>query len=161
MFGLLLISTFKFLAQREERTMTQQRRAPRFFGVIQPSGRDWPAAPHDPRERLLVTTISRWQVRVFPEVRARSLLQRGLWHLQLWEPEARLSVLTPSATTASTYEVLSLGDGWKVRVESRSDLVKLLRREHEGAFLSEPGLARLERWLVPGGAPRPEQVRKD
>lgn len=141
--------------------MTQQRRAPRFFGVIQPATRDWPAAPHDPRERIHVTTVSRWQVRVFVEARARTLLQRGLWHIQLWEPEAQLSVLTPSGTTAGSYEVLSMRHGWKVRVQTRADLIKLLHREHDGAFLSEPGLSRLERWLVPGGAPRPEQVRKD
>jgi hypothetical protein len=133
------------------------RRAPRFFGVIQAGQRDWPPPPHDPRERVLVTTVSNWQVRVYVEARARTLAPKGLWQVQLWEPDAQLSVLTASRATDGAYEVLCMPDGWKVRVMTRADLSKLMRREHAGAFVSEPALARLERWLVPGGAPRADE----
>jgi hypothetical protein len=135
------------------------RRAPRFFGVIQAGQRDWPPPPHDPRERVLVTTISSWQVRVYAEARARTLAPKGLWQVQLWEPDAQLSVLTASRATGCAYEVLCMRDGWKVRVVTRSDLLKLLHREHSGPFVSEPALARLERWLVPGGSTRGEELR--
>jgi hypothetical protein len=135
------------------------RRAPRFFGVIQAGQRDWPPPPHDPRERGLVTSVSNWQVRVYPEARARTLAPKGLWQVQLWEPDALLSVLTPSRATGGAYEVLCMRDGWKVRVVTRADLLKLMQREHAGPFLSEPALSRLERWLVPGGAPRAEELR--
>jgi hypothetical protein len=154
MFCLLLKTNFN--KQPREAAMSL-RRAPRFFGVIQAGQCDWPAPPHDPRERVHVTTVSNWQVRVYSEARARSLVPRGLWQVQLWEPDALLSVLTPSRATGGAYEALSVSDGWKVRVMTRTDLVRLVGREHAGPFVSEPALARLERWLVPRNKPPIEE----
>src|SRR5688500_11007904 len=63
--------------------------------------------PHDPEERELAQTIDAWEVRVFADAKFGFFVQRGLWHVQLWHPYARVSVLTPSRLTGGAYEILS------------------------------------------------------
>lgn len=65
-------------------------------------------AAHDPRGRVLLTSLpDDWEVRAL-DTRDRRFgycLQRGLWHVQLFQPHARCSVLTPSRFTHGRYEV--------------------------------------------------------
>ena len=83
-----------------------------------------PPPPHDPRERCFIETIGDWQVRVFS---ASSQLHRffsrhGMLHVQLWHPEAGISVLTPSPITCGQYEVFPVA-GWKY---AQSDYARLV-----------------------------------
>ncbi|MBK7402344.1 MAG: hypothetical protein IPJ34_40440 [Myxococcales bacterium] len=65
-------------------------------------------AAHDPRGRVLLTNLpGDWEVRAL-DTRDRRFgycMQRGLWHVQLWQPGARCSVLTPSRFTLGRYDV--------------------------------------------------------
>jgi len=79
----------------------------------------WPPPPHDPRERELALHLDDWQVRVFTGQHAEYFIPRGLWHLQLWHAERRISVLTPSRLTCGHYEAFPIA-GWKGR-RSRYD----------------------------------------
>lgn len=70
--------------------------------TIQASG------PHAPAPRTLLAVLpGGWEVRGFgpSDPRVPFALGRGFWHVQLYEPTARLSVLTPSRLTDGWYEV--------------------------------------------------------
>ncbi len=71
-------------------------------------------AVHDPRGRALLAHLpGDWEVRAL-DARDRRFgycMQRGLWHVQLWHPAARCSVLTPSRFTHGHYEVFH-APGW-------------------------------------------------
>lgn len=64
-------------------------------------------SPHDPGERTRVAWVGLWEVRQFPDGDARLAYfrPRGFHHLQLWNPAARISILTPSRLTAGMFEV--------------------------------------------------------
>ncbi len=94
----------------------------------------WPPPPHDPRERELVLRVDGWEVRLFGEHKFQYFVRHGLWHAQLWQPEARVSVLTPSRLTCELYEVFPIA-AWKARAESYAELSEMIEREH-GVLLS-------------------------
>ena len=72
-----------------------------------------------------------WQVRSFPltDPRFAFLAPRGWWHLQLWHPDAGISVLTPSGLTRNDYEIFPIL-GWKRRAGRHEDLRGLLLAFH-------------------------------
>lgn len=66
------------------------------------------SGPHAPGPRTLLAVLpGGWEVRGFApaDPRVSFALGRGFWHVQLYEPCARLSVLTPSRLTDGWYEV--------------------------------------------------------
>jgi hypothetical protein len=106
-----------------------------------------PPAPHDPREREHVQTLRGWQVRLFDDERFAYFVPRGLWHVQLWQPERGISLLTPSRLTGHAYELFPVAE-WKRRVHGYRELVELITREHRTAFISEAELAGVEARFV-------------
>lgn len=116
-----------------------------------------PPPPHDPTERILVTRLDGWQVRDFADDDSRQhyFATRGFAHFQLWHPERRLSVLTPSRLTDQQFEVFPIGRG-KLRIRSWDELASLLRSHHGVVPPSLSCLRALERWFQrldpPGGA---------
>lgn len=111
------------------------------------SAQTFPPAPHDPREREPVTAIAGWQVRLFTDARFRYFVPRGLWHVQLWHDQARVSVLTRSALTKGAYEVFPIAH-WKRRASTYEEVRRLVEIEHSTAFLSAQELAWIERRFV-------------
>jgi hypothetical protein len=111
------------------------------------TGRPFPPAPHDPRERELVLVVRGWQVRLFSDERFGYFVPRGLWHVQLWQPERGISVLTPSRLTQQAYELFPVAD-WKRRVMAHRELAELVTREHRTPFLSAAELAWVEERFV-------------
>jgi hypothetical protein len=106
-----------------------------------------PPAPHDPREREHVLTLRGWEVRLFDDERFAYFVPRGLWHVQLWQPELGISLLTPSRLTRQAYELFPVAE-WKRRVHGYRELVELITREHRTAFISEAELAGVEARFV-------------
>ncbi len=109
--------------------------------------RSTPPPPHDPSERELVYLAGEWEVRIFDGPRFRYFVERGLWHVQLWHPARRVSVLTPSALTQDSYEVYPIR-GWKERASTARGAARLLAEEHALAFVDETVLANIERAFV-------------
>src|SRR4051812_39642737 len=64
-----------------------------------------PAAPHDPRDRELLTRADGWEIRALKSDWFGFFAARGLWHVQLWHPGKSLSILTPSTLTCGHYEL--------------------------------------------------------
>jgi hypothetical protein len=94
---------------------------------------------HDPAQRVLVGTIGAWELRQSAEAR------RGMAHVQLWEPTARVSIVTPSRATYGCFEARIDG----VVVAARSWAA--LRRSLAGRAVDVPSLATMravERWFV-------------
>ncbi len=89
----------------------------------------------------------------------RYFATRDLLHLQLWHPEACVSLLTPSRLTAHAYELFPI-DGWKRAVGS-AEAARRLARYELGVELPSPlRLAALIEWYVRSEerrAARPEQ----
>ena len=92
---------------------------------LQPALPRFPPPPHDPREREHVLTLRGWEVRLFDDERFAYFVPRGLWHVQLWQPERGISVLTPSRLTRSAYELFPVAE-WKRRVHGYRELVELI-----------------------------------
>lgn len=107
----------------------------------------WPPPPHDPRQRERLIALHSWEVRLFTDVRFRYFVPRGLWHVQLWHEEARVSVLTRSGLTKGAYEVFPIQE-WKQRVNTYEALRQLVETNHQVAFLSEQELAWIEKRFV-------------
>jgi hypothetical protein len=110
----------------------------------------WPPPPHDPRERRVVGHVERWEVRAFPrsDPRYAYFAARGLWHIQLWDPISRVSILTPSRLTLGRYEVFPVR-GWKALASDHDELTKLFAG-HERTLPSAATLTLLQRWFVEG-----------
>lgn len=108
-----------------------------------------PPPPHDPRERELAsrTADGQWEVRVFGSRMFQYFVTRGLWHVQLWHPEARVSLLTPSRLTLGFYEAFPIA-GWKGHAPDHGRLVALVARSHRVTLPSAVELARIERAFV-------------
>jgi hypothetical protein len=105
----------------------------------------WPPPPHDPRERELAMVVDGWEVRLFGERKFQYFVTRGLWHVQLWHPIARVSVLTPSRLTCGLYEAYPIAN-WKAQAPDYARLVALLAG---AAVLPSAGtLARVEKAFV-------------
>jgi hypothetical protein len=106
-------------------------------------------APHDPRERSRVATVGDWDVFVFApgDFRHAYFATRGFLHLQLWHRTRNVSLLTPSALTARTFE-LAGEPAWKYRASSYERL-RGETREVLGIDLPNPSALRaFERWFV-------------
>ena len=106
-----------------------------------------PPPPHDPSERELVHVVGDWEVRLFDNPRFRYFVERGLWHVQLWHPARRISVLTPSSLTDNSYEVFPIR-AWKERVPTSAGVRRLLARTYGLEFVDEAALASIERTFV-------------
>lgn len=100
----------------------------------------WPPAPHDPRERELAMLAEGWEVRVFADRKFQYFVTRGFLHVQLWHPEARISILSPSRLTSGFYEMFPVRD-WKARAADYDRLAQLFSRLRTSARL--PTRARL------------------
>jgi hypothetical protein len=118
--------------------------------------RPLPPPPHDPAERTLLAEMDGWEVRDFApdDPRHAYFAHRGFSHLQLWHPEAGISLLTPSRLTAGSYEVFPFV-GWKRRGDYAT-LRALIKSAH-GVTLPSPSLiAATLRWFA---APAPALPR--
>jgi hypothetical protein len=102
----------------------------------------WPPPPHDPRERDLTMLLDGWEVRLFGGRKFEYFVARDFWHLQLWHPEARVSLLTPSRLTCGFYEAFPIA-GWKAQAPDYGQIARMARREHGVAL---PEAARVE-WI--------------
>jgi hypothetical protein len=113
-----------------------------------PAG-SWPPPPHDPRERAAVASIDGWEIRIFPEGdrRAEYFTPRGFLHAQLWHPQARVSVLTPSRLTGGLFELYPY-QGWKAPVCEPSLLRALVVETHGLPFPCPKRLAAIIEWYV-------------
>ena len=107
----------------------------------------WPPPPHDPRERELALTIGGWEVRLFGGRMFAYFVTRGLWHMQLWHPIARISILTPSRLTRGCYEAFPLAS-WKAQAPDYEGLVRLITGLRPTPLPSAADVLRLERALV-------------
>ncbi|WP_438004112.1 hypothetical protein WME89_35480 [Sorangium sp. So ce321] len=110
-------------------------------------GEGWPPPPHDPRERELALVVAGWEVRLFGGRRFEYLVTRGFWHLQLWHPEARVSVLTPSRLTRGLYEAYPIAN-WKAQAPDYEKLAALLGGLFAARLPEASAVLRLERALV-------------
>ncbi|MCA9690593.1 MAG: hypothetical protein R3A51_09190 [Nannocystaceae bacterium] len=108
-----------------------------------------PPPPHDPRERILQRLLGPWHVRQFPpgDARLAYFTPRGLLHLQLWHPEAGVSVLTPSRLTNGRFEVFPV-DGWKHPAIDVDALSATLERRLGVSAIDRGALARALEELV-------------
>ena len=88
-----------------------------------------------------------WDVRVFGEHKFQYFVRQGFWHLQLWHPEAGVSVLTPSKLTCDLYEVFPIAS-WKARASTYPELARLIADEHGLELPRELELLELTRALV-------------
>src|SRR5262245_44318024 len=109
----------------------------------------WPPPPHDPRERVVVAVVDGWEIRAFPpdDSKVAYFVTRGFLHVQLWHPQARVSVLTPSRLTAGRFEAFPCG-GWKAPVEATAHLRSLVERTHGVAMPAAARLAAIIEWYV-------------
>lgn len=109
----------------------------------------WPPAPHDPRERIVGARVNGWEVRVFAPTDARRayLAARGFGHLQLWHPEARVSILTPSRLTGGHFEVFPV-EGWKYPVGDASAVREIVQQVFRLPLPRPARLAALVEWFV-------------
>ncbi len=110
-----------------------------------------PPPPHDPRDRELVMHLGAWEVRVSTGRAFEYFVPRGLWHVQLWHPEAQISILTPSRLTAGAFEAFP-SRGRKARSSVYPALREALETEHGTMFPSDADIGWVERTLVDGVA---------
>ncbi|MBX3225658.1 MAG: hypothetical protein KIT84_31230 [Labilithrix sp.] len=109
----------------------------------------WPPPPHDPRDREEAYALGEWQVRVATGRMFEYFVPRGLWHVQLWHPETRISILTPSRLTMGAWEAFPL-QTWKARRETWSSLALALAAEHDVKLPSAAEVAWVESTFVHG-----------
>ncbi|MBX3259642.1 MAG: hypothetical protein KIS78_27160 [Labilithrix sp.] len=106
-----------------------------------------PPPPHDPRDREATLRLGAWEVRVSTGRAFECFVQRGLWHVQLWHAEAKISILTPSRLTGGAYEAFP-SHGWKARSQTYEGLVGILEAEHGVRLPSVAQVHWVERQLV-------------
>ena len=109
--------------------------------------RGYPPPPHDPRERELALMLDAWEVRLFGGRKLEYFVTRGFWHAQLWHPEARISILTPSRLTLGLYEAFPIAN-WKAQAPDYDKLTTLLDGVHAVALPPRLAVLRVERALV-------------
>lgn len=107
----------------------------------------WPPAPHDPRERELAMALGGWEVRIFTGRKFQYFVTRGLWHVQLWHPRARISILTPSRLTCGRYEAYPIAD-WKGQATDYEGIAARVAETHKVALVAPGEVLRVERALV-------------
>lgn len=116
--------------------------------AVEPSPDEaWPPPPHDPRERDLALLVAGWEVRLFSGRKFAYFVTHGFWHLQLWHPVARVSVLTPSRLTRGRYEACPIAN-WKAQAPDYARLVTLLDGLVAAKLPDHAAVLRLERALV-------------
>ncbi len=106
-----------------------------------------PPPPHDPSDRDVVVRLGSWEVRVSTGRHFEYFVPRGFWHVQLWHPEARISILTPSRLTSGAFEAFP-SRGWKARARTYSALREWLADEHDTDLPSDADVRWVERVLV-------------
>lgn len=111
------------------------------------SREDWPPPPHDPRERELAMRLGEWDVLLFGERKFQYFVTRGFWHLQLWHPVARVSILSPSRLTRGFYEAYPIAN-WKAQAPDYEQLVSLIAGTHATTLPTAAEIKRVERALV-------------
>jgi hypothetical protein len=126
-------------------TVVLERQAPLDMSGLEELS--WPPPPHDPRERELTLSIDGWEVRLFGGRMFAYFVTRKLWHMQLWHPTARISILTPSRLTRGSYEVFPLAR-WKSTAPDYPSLVRLITGLRSTPLPSAADVLRLERALV-------------
>jgi len=62
------------------------------------------------------------------------MARREMFHLQLWHPQARVSILTSSALTENQFELYPF-QGWKLRTDTWQEISDLLMA---GMYLKVP-----------------------
>jgi hypothetical protein len=89
-----------------------------------------PPFPHDPRDRCWIYETRGWHVRMLAinDPRRRACIARGLLHLQLWNPEKEISILTPSKMTNGSFEVWK--DGQRARLCGYKHLMQFVADEY-------------------------------
>lgn len=109
----------------------------------------WPPPPHDPNERIVLSRVGDWEIRAFAPGGAKHeyFVRRGFLHLQLWNPERRVSVLTPSRLTLGRYEIFPI-NGWKLPETDLAEVIALVREQHGLALPSPRRINALEQWFV-------------
>jgi hypothetical protein len=107
----------------------------------------WPPPPHDPRERDLAMVLGEWEVRLFGGRKLEHFVTRGFWHLQLWHPVARFSVLSPSRLTRGFYEAYPIAR-WKAQAPDYDRLVTLMARTCSAPLPGKADMLRIERAFV-------------
>jgi hypothetical protein len=111
------------------------------------NGWSMPAPPHDPRERELALIVEGWEARIFSGRKYEYFVTRGFWHLQLWHPGARISVLTPSRLTCGFYEAAPQ-PGWRMQAPSYCVLRNMLAGMSSVGLPPHSSIADVERTLV-------------
>jgi hypothetical protein len=91
--------------------------------------------------------IDGWELRLFGERKYQYFVTRGLWHVQLWHPTARVSVLTPSRLTCGFYEAYPIAS-WKAQAPDYERLVARIAGVHSVALPSAGTLAKVEKAFV-------------
>ena len=107
-------------------------------------GTSWPPPPHDPRDRELIARVAGWEIRLPRGRLSQSLVSNGFWHVQLWNPLASVSVLTPSRLTDDRYEAF-LSAGSRLRAQKYGELERAIAEQHSVPLLPESALLELER----------------
>lgn len=92
--------------------METRRTATKPFGHREPFLYDL-TQRHNENLRSLVYWLGEWDVRIYRPCSDvhRLLAVNGMYHLQLWHPESRTSLLTPTALTEHQFEVSPLFGG--------------------------------------------------
>lgn len=106
-----------------------------------------PPPPHNPVERELAMRVGAWEVRVFGGRKLEYFVSRGFWHLQLWHPDAGISILTPSRLTRGLYEAFPIAC-WKIQAPDYDKLISLLQGTRGVALPAAVDVLRMERALV-------------
>lgn len=103
--------------------------------------------PHDPRDRDVVYTLGEWKVSIHTGRFFEYFVPRGLWHVQIWHPGKRISILTPSKLTEGSWEAFPVR-GWKARRGSWSALALAIAAEHDVVLPSAHEIAWIEETFV-------------
>ena len=122
----------------------------------------WPPSPHDPNERVVLDQVGDWEVRAFAvaDPKYDYFVRRGFLHLQLWHPERRVSVLTPSRLTLGRYEIFPV-NGWKLPETDLHEVAAIVLRNHVLDLPSPKRIQTLESWFVGAVLRRERRARAD
>jgi|GEM_PF-4926178 len=95
------------MVDRTQLVITMRKPEVSFAAKREPRVLSSPPPPHDPLDRILVGHIDEWQLRIFdPNGRWHEYFaSRDLLHLQLWNEEHRVSLISPSELTLHQYEL--------------------------------------------------------
>ena len=120
------------------------------------------AAPplHADATRLELIEADGWRVRriAADDERFAYCARHGMLHLQLWHPERRTSILTPSALTSGQVDVWVAGRG-RGAVRDYATLAAIMRAERVTP-LSPAYVRALVRWLIEPHEPAHIRLRR-